>query len=206
MKYWIFDLDGTLVNSFAPFFEFIEKRIGKPLSETQRKQYVAQPAQLSLSEHLTPEKVTEALIELDKQNTRDADLIKPFEHIPSVISHLHGQGRKISICTSRDLKSASLLVERTGLGKYIDHLISGDCVKVKKPDPEGLLKIQSLYKCAITEMVMIGDHDCDVEAGKNAGTLSIRASWHKHWDDGKCHVADKQFFCDHEFYKWVKSV
>ena len=204
-KYWIFDLDGTLVDSFGNYFTTVEKLMNKTLSTDERKVCVSLHPTDLFKMHLSSEKVTEALIELRRVGPADAANVAKFEAIDNLFQYLKANGCNISIFTSRDLMSAKITVEETGLSKYIDHLISGDCVAEKKPNPEGLHQLQKLYNCNYEDMVMIGDHDCDMQAGTSVGAYSVRASWHTHWDHENCELAHKQFHSDAQFLSWVKE-
>lgn len=206
MKYWIFDLDGTLVDTFGFYFSIVEKIMNKSMSIEEKKVCVSLHASDLFKLHLSEEKAKEALLELKKINLQKSWESQAFSAIEELLTYLKEKGCHISIFTSRDLNSAKFTLETTGLIKYIDHLISGDCVSEKKPSPEGLQKLQKLYNCKFEDMVMIGDHECDMEAGTKAGTFSVRASWHPHWEHEDCTLANKQFHSDKNFLVWVKEV
>jgi len=205
MKYWIFDLDGTLVDSFGNYFTTVEKLMNKKMNTEERKVCVSLHPTDLFKMHLSEEKAIEALKELRKMDPMDAGTVSKFSSIENLFQHLKEKGCHISIFTSRDLTSATLTVKETGLHKYIDHLISGDCVAEKKPNPEGLHQLQKLYNCKYEDMVMIGDHDCDMQAGTSVGAYSVRASWHTHWTHENCELAHQQFHSDDQFLSWVKN-
>jgi HAD superfamily hydrolase (TIGR01509 family) len=205
MKYWVFDLDGTLVDSFKPYFDIVEEFLGQKITREQKKEFIGlHPAEV-FGSRLSAETAKAALDALKERSERDAGLTPAFESIHNVVQHLTKNGRRVAVWTSRDFTSAKMVLEKTGLGAHIDHLVSGDCVNQRKPHPEGILKLQSLFGCEITDMVMVGDHDMDIEGGKAAGAYTVRASWHNHWDDGVCNKAHTQFFCHKEFSKWVEG-
>ncbi len=205
MKYWVFDLDGTLIDSFGHYFSLIEEFIGQKISREEKKHYIGvHPSQI-FADKLESEKVEIALKELNHRSQLDAGSISTFNSISLIFNILSKNGCRIAVWTSRDLESAKAVLEYTGLKKQVEYLISGDCVSLRKPNPEGLLKIKSLFNCDTHEMVMVGDHEHDMQAGHKTGVFSIRASWHNHWDDGECIIANKQFFCDYHFSEWVCS-
>ncbi len=205
MKYWIFDLDGTLVDSFAGYFSTVEKILNKTMSTEERKVCVSLHPTDLFAMHLPPEKSKEALMELRRMDPAAVANVAKFSAIDNLFQHLKTKGCHISIFTSRDLTSAKLTVKGTGLDQYVDHLISGDCVSEKKPNPEGLHQLQKLYNCKYEDMVMIGDHDCDMQAGTQVGAYSVRASWHTHWEHENCELAHQQFHSDDQFLSWVKE-
>lgn len=205
MKYWIFDLDGTLVDSFGFYFATVEKIMNKTMTTEERKHCVSLHASDLFKFHLGEDKAKEALLQLRKINLEETWDTQKFSVVEELLGYLKNKGCHISIFTSRDLNSAKFTVETTGLTKYIDHLVSGDCISEKKPSPEGLHKLQNLYNCKVEDMVMIGDHECDMQAGTKAGAFSVRASWHLHWDHDTCALAHKQFHSDKNFLAWVKE-
>lgn len=203
MKYWVFDLDGTLVDSFCPYFENLEELLGTKLSAPEKKEFIGlHPAQI-LIEKLGVDRAKIAIDVLAEKSKNDASRIPVFESVPALIQTLIENGKRLSVFTSRDLNSASLILQHLNLAQYFDHVISGDCVSDRKPAPEGLVKIQNLFNCQPHEMVMVGDHDHDMLAGRSAGVFTVRASWHRHWNDGLCPVSDEQFFCHKEFHDWA---
>lgn len=205
MKYWIFDLDGTLVDSFENYFTTVEKLLNKTLSIEERKVCVSLHSADFFKIHLSNEQLNEALTELRRLGPTDAANVSKFEAIENLLQHLKKNGCQISIFTSRDLTTAKITLEATGLSQYVDHLISGDCVSHKKPSPEGLHQLQKLYNCSFSDMVMVGDHECDMQAGTSIGAYLVRASWHTHWQHENCELADQQFHSDHQFLAWVKE-
>jgi HAD superfamily hydrolase (TIGR01549 family) len=206
MKYWVFDLDGTLVNSFAPYFQILEELMEVKLTSEQKREYIALHPTVVFANHLSQEKAPRALRILQERSESDAKSIATFGAILPTLQLLKEKGCRASIWTSRDLKSAKAIVDHLNLNSYFDHMISGECVSERKPNPEGLLKIQKMYGCSAEEMVMIGDHNHDMEAGRAANVFSVRASWHKYWDDGVCSIGNKQFQCDRSFHEWVRSI
>jgi HAD superfamily hydrolase (TIGR01549 family) len=205
MKYWVFDLDGTLIDSFAAYFRILEELIGTKLTPQTKREYIGIHPTKILSSHLSETETAQALKVLQKRSEQDASSIVAFEAILPMLQLLKENECSMSVWTSRDLKSATAILNNLDLAKYFDYVISGECVLERKPHPEGLLRIQELYQCSAAKMVMVGDHVHDMEAAQTAKVLSVRASWHGQWDDGACSVSNKQFKCDRLFHDWIRS-
>ncbi len=205
MKYWVFDLDGTLVDSFEPYFSLMEELFNFKLTDDQKKNYIAMHPALVFANHLEQDKIPAALSELQTRSERQAIDVRPFDQTHAVFSALRQNGKRIAVWTSRDYRSTELILKHTGLDQMIDHMVSGECVKQRKPNPEGLVNIQKRFECRPEDMVMVGDHEHDMLAAHQLGVFSVRASWHKHWDDGICTVANKQFSSNDKFYEWLVS-
>lgn len=199
MQHWVFDLDGTLVDSFPHYFAALERifadrgKIFPATGEARREAISTMPSQI-FKKYLGEEEVESALAQLMIRSENDSARVIPFEGAADLLAELSERGKKISVWTSRDLRSARLVLDHSGLGKYASMLVSGNCVKRHKPDPEGLTMLANHHKQPLSEFVMIGDHEMDMQAGISAGVPSYRASWHGHWDAGPCSIATKQFY------------
>jgi HAD superfamily hydrolase (TIGR01549 family) len=208
MKYWVFDLDGTLVDSFAPYFEALDhlfalvgKKFGPHLWEAALTDHLP----VFFERHLGPEQVESALNELQSRSNSDAARISIFEGLEAMINHLISKNCRVAIWTNRDRESAEMILEATGLGKKTELLVSGTCVKNRKPDSEGLLRVIEHFGCEPAQVTMIGDHVYDVAAAKREGSRAVRASWHGYWNVPPCDVADLQFYDVKSFQSWVEA-
>ena len=82
----------------------------------------------------------------------------------------------------------------SGIYKLFDTIICGEDTKELKPHPAPLFRALELIKSNPETSVMIGDSHLDIEAGKNAGTKTIRAVYGFHADNLKNPEPD--FFID----------
>lgn len=207
MQHWVFDLDGTLVDSFPHYYSALERIFGErgkifPNTKTARLEAISNMPSQIFRKYLGEAEVAAALLELGQRSEEDASRILPFEGTVDLLADLQEQGKKISVWTSRDLRSARLVLEHSGLGRYASMLVSGNCVQRHKPDPQGLEILANHHKQDLSDFVMIGDHEMDMQAGRKAGAHTIRASWHGHWDVPTCEIAHKQFYSLAELHEW----
>jgi phosphoglycolate phosphatase len=208
MKYWVFDLDGTLVDSFAPYFDALdllflaaEKKFGPHLWEAALTEHLPE----FFERHLGESRVEHSLRELQDRSNRDATSIQIFSGLGALLDELIKNGSKVAIWTNRDRESSELILASTGLGDKIDLLVTGTCVEKRKPDSEGLRKVIAHFQCQPSQVTMIGDHVYDVSAAKREGARAVRASWHGYWKVPDCEVADLQFFDVPSFVGWVRE-
>ena len=59
------------------------------------------------------------------------------------------------------------------LERFSDSIITRDRVKNIKPSPEGILNLSEKWGIPPNRLVMVGDMDSDIGAGKNAGSITI---------------------------------
>src|SRR5690349_17998691 len=83
-KCWVFDLDGTLVDSFGFYLRFVENfaaRRGVTLTDSELAASLGQSARKFFSSFLPAESIETALEELRAQSVLDAIHIQPFPGI-----------------------------------------------------------------------------------------------------------------------------
>jgi HAD superfamily hydrolase (TIGR01662 family) len=208
MSYWIFDLDGTLVDSFSHYFRLLEvifMQFGKRFTPDLQSSALTTPLVSFFATHLGPENVDAAFQLLQKQSNDDAREIQIFPGLEPLISHFVKRGDRLGIWTNRDRESASLIVKHSGLAPLVEIFVTGTCVTQRKPHPEGLLKIIKHFGCNPSEVIMVGDHEHDVTAAKEVGARAIRASWHGNIPLTPCNVSDHQFYSVSEFENWARN-
>lgn len=70
-------------------------------------------------------------------------------------------------------KNAPLILERTGLDRYLDAVSDGNCITRSKPDPEVFLKAAEKLGMACESCAAMDDALAGIEAGRAAGMLTI---------------------------------
>ena len=191
-KFIVFDLDGTLIDSF-PFYlanvKIILSRRGRSLNEDELPHCLGLPASKFFEKALGKHLAVEALRELKTLSMSAIPKIKIFSGISSLLSSLRNEDKKIALWTSRDQFTTNLVLESTGLLKYFDFIVSGCCVESHKPNPEGLTKIATYFSCEPSDIIVIGDHEFDVQAAKAVNAYGIRACWHNFMAPVACEYA-----------------
>jgi pyrophosphatase PpaX len=208
MKLWIFDLDGTLTDSFPVFFRAMQGIFaghGKPLSEEMLHAALGSTMPNFFGLHLGEEHSAKAVEDLCRLSIEHAGDVRPFAGIEACLADLQASGREIAVWTARDRDSAEKVLSVSGLGRYASHLVSGNCVRHNKPDPEGARKVLAHFRRGGEETVMIGDHHHDVNGARAAGLTSVRASWNPYWKSERCELAHHQFFRVEDFSAWARG-
>ena len=207
MKYWVFDLDGTLIDSFDFYLALVKTifgRYGVTLAPENLNSCLGQYSKSFFASHLPKEHLAEALTDLKNHAMEDAGKIQPYQGILPLLTEIAAREMPMALWTSRDLESATKILDHTGLSRFFSHKVSGSCVGKHKPDPEGLLKIAGYFGCTPSQLVMVGDHDYDVQAAKAVGATAIRASWHRYEAPDFCSLSDHHFKSVDELLSWVR--
>lgn len=177
---FLFDLDGTLINSiplitgtFEKVFEYfglpwkngeVLKTIGIPLREV---------AQIYLPGR------TEEFIEKYTlfQGEKHTDLVKLYPGSIETLASIKAGGFRVGIVTSKRRASALTDIEITGLKSYIDVTVTVEDVDMPKPHPEPVIKALDSLRSRPEKAVFVGDSWYDIMAGKQAGVLTVGATW-----------------------------
>jgi phosphoglycolate phosphatase len=178
----IFDLEGTLINTYKTVLMGVEKTleaVGESLEESEILSLNQSPMML-IRQVVPEEKWEAAFLFWQKFESNIEKNILVYPGVDEMLEYLNKKNIFIALYTSRDrLSTSSILEEKKWIPKYFSHdrLRCGDDLTGRKPSPlpiEDLCKIYNLNK---KEILMIGDNKIDAEAAKAAGILFGSALW-----------------------------
>ncbi|MBN2107443.1 MAG: HAD-IA family hydrolase [Deltaproteobacteria bacterium] len=163
LKAVLFDFDGTLTRPGALDFKAIRKALGCPhglpiLEFIESLPDTAEQARL--------------LAQLDRFETEAAAGSVPNDGAEELILWLRAQGLHIGIITRNSRRSVERALENfTGVTPSdFDVLISRDDPASPKPSSHGILLAAQLLGVHAAEVLVVGDHLFDIEAGHKAGS------------------------------------
>jgi len=182
----IFDIDGTLVDSFETICSVFNQGISKYHLPPISKPFLMECFKKNLNVFETLKEIysaslNESLIELCRQEILETYLriekaqVKPFPEVHAIFEKLQEMGIKIGIATGRT-SSPEREWDRFksyGLDHFIDALVTSKEVEKRKPAPDAILECSSRLKVPPAHCLVIGDTESDVIAAKQAGALAI---------------------------------
>jgi len=176
-SHFIFDLDGTLVDSASEIHEaatVVCRKHGLLIpSLNYIRNMTGSPPSLFFLDHGCAESDSKLLVaefrSYLKANAGDPGCV--FPAVTSLLEHLRQQETRISLATTKPTELASSLIERYGLSQYFEHIQGTDPPMRHKPQPDILNACLELAPHGYA--VMVGDTVYDVEAAHNAGIDSI---------------------------------
>lgn len=207
-RHWIFDLDGTLVNShplYRSVFENVVRNFQLHLPPSAWDELCRVVLPDFLERHF-PTEIRQPVLEMViEQNMARQSEIEVYPGIPEVLGCLREAGCVMSVCTARELKSATGLLRATKLDSYFDQLVSRDCVVQTKPHPEGINRLMNSTATTEHETIMVGDHRMDIEAARGAGIRAVSVCWNVESHDDLSAHSDHHFNCVTTFHHWAAS-
>ncbi|MDO8489860.1 MAG: HAD-IA family hydrolase [bacterium] len=194
---FLFDIDGTVLDTrefilqatehalatlgyAIPERSVMKKSVGKPFPE-----YYFSLTDLNAD--------IEALIEAHRAwQLSHFEVSVIFPHALETLQTLKNNGYNIAAVTTRGRATSLQTLVNAGVFDLFDVIISGNDTPELKPSPVPLFKALEHLHETPGNAVMIGDSHLDIEAGKNAGTKTIRATYGFHSDN--LHEPEPDFF------------
>jgi HAD superfamily hydrolase (TIGR01509 family) len=160
---WIFDMDGTLTEGLHDF-PAISRALGLPADEPI----------LEALNRLSPAELAKRHDQLAQIEIEIAHQATPQPGAYELLSALQAQGHRLGILTRNTKAIAQITLATCGLADFFhpDHILGRTCC-APKPKPDGILKLLAAWSANPTDAVMIGDHQFDLLAGRNANALAV---------------------------------
>lgn len=188
-KLFIFDLDGTLVDTAPDFKNSINYMLNElnesEVSLEEIRNWVGYGARELIRRTVVDKNIPhdEQRIEemlkiflLHYTHNIDDDSVL-FNNVRNVLEFLKNNGIKLAVCTNKMERLSNILLEKLNVLHMFDYLVGGDSLSKSKPDPFPLLNICDKLNTEISDSVMIGDSVTDLNAGKGAGMPVVLVSY-----------------------------
>lgn len=186
-KLFIFDLDGTLVNSIydlADSMNAVLEKHGFPTHETEAYKYFVGDGTLKLVERTLPEseRTEEKIRAVHEEfsleyNNRAVDKTRPYEGIVQLIKYLRDNGALTAVASNKPDKFVRFIVETLFEENMFDYVAGKREGVPTKPAPDILYGIMRELDVGREQSVLVGDSNVDVLTAHNAGMECIGCSW-----------------------------
>jgi len=185
IKAVIFDLDGVLVSTDIMHYEAWKKLAEKlqiknfTKEDNLRQRGVSRMASLEVllekSEKAYTQQEKEAFAQ--EKNEYYITLLKnltPDDVLPGVLTVFHAlKQRGILIGIGSASKNTPEILERTGLGNYIDQVSCGLDITRSKPDPQVFLVAAQKLGVNPADCLVVEDADSGIQAAKAGGMYAL---------------------------------
>jgi haloacid dehalogenase superfamily, subfamily IA, variant 3 with third motif having DD or ED/haloacid dehalogenase superfamily, subfamily IA, variant 1 with third motif having Dx(3-4)D or Dx(3-4)E len=181
LRAFLFDLDGTLINSREidrlTFKQVMWDYLHLDVGDAGFNQYRGTPVPKIMLEFVPADKVPEMLEAWIVYKTRNGNEMFLYPGIASLIEELKQAGIKVAVVTSQSENESALTRKCLNLDGVFDAWVTSDQVSRPKPDAEPVLTALQQLNVPPTQAIMIGDTFNDLEAGQNAGTRIGAVMW-----------------------------
>jgi phosphoglycolate phosphatase len=170
----IFDLDGTLVDSYEPITASLNRARAAfglaPKSLEEVRAEVGSGLDVLMSENLGPDRAEEG-VRLFRSHYRKVFLqgTKLLPGVAPTIEALGAADVPMAITSNKPAYFSREIVDALGLGERFRAVLGPEMVERPKPDPEMVLKAASLLGAPLAEILYIGDMTIDIDTCRSAG-------------------------------------
>ena len=166
VKAVLFDFDGTLTKPGSIDFNLIKRAIGCP-AESFILEFIE-----TLDDYVQKEKAISAL---ENFETKAADCSEPNNGAEELLLYLRSNGLSTGIISRNSLESIKRSFHNFKKIKFSDFdvIITRDDSVKPKPYADGVILAAKKLKVEVKELVVVGDFLFDIQAGKNAGSITV---------------------------------
>ena len=184
-KLYLFDLDGTLLDSdqmIIETFHYLYKKY-KPedfvIDEKKLLTFSGPPIRISLKQEFPEIDQDELLKVWRKESIKNYPIYtKLFPGSLEILSTLMGKKYNVGIVTNKHRVAADEAFKLFGIADLGIYSVSGDDIKEQKPSPEGIfLAMKHFGIVDKNDVIYIGDSIYDSMTAENAGVDFALVSW-----------------------------
>jgi phosphoglycolate phosphatase len=187
---FIFDLDGTLVDSapdIAASVAHALQTIGFEAPSLARiRSFIGNGADRLIHRSLTDDingtaddvlfnRAAKLFFRHYEDNVCCRSIV--YASVTETLTALRNRGHLLACVTNKPTRFTDPLLKQLGLDQFFPITLSGDSLEAKKPAPDQLLFVAEHFKIAPQQCVMIGDTITDIVAAENANMSSIYVSY-----------------------------
>lgn len=177
IKAFIFDIDGTLIDSVdahAEAWQKAFKKFGREIQFYKLRRQVGKGGDQFLPVFLTQKEIREFGKEVETERgeifkKQYLSKIKPFPKVRELFVKIKGDGKKIALASSATEAELEAYKKIANIGDLIEEQISTDDAEKSKPEPDIFqAAIEKLKGVQPNEALIVGDTAYDTEAAVKA--------------------------------------
>ena len=183
----IFDFDGVIIDSgrdIASAAQYVLKLFDRPvLSQEEIISYVGHGVQYLIRNCFKgcDDDFIEQVIPIYRKHYFENAVVETrlYKHVEETLEYIKktGEDNKIALVTNKPEDLSYKILDLLEVKQYFDVVVGPESVKKMNPDPEGILQVLEQFKISPRQAIMVGDSHVDIEAGKNAGTITCGVTY-----------------------------
>jgi HAD superfamily hydrolase (TIGR01549 family) len=207
----IFDMDGTITRSneliFGSFNCVAEKYLHKTFSPKEITALFGPAEEGAIEKLIGKEKLSEAMQDFWNFYRENHSMCSMYDGIIDVFEFLRAQEIKIGLFTGKGKISTGISLEKLGIGKYFDCIVTGNDIVKHKPNGEGIERALKLLSVPKNEAMYVGDSYHDYLATNEVEITFACALWDSYAKEEILKVnPPNKFFDVEDFFDWIKEI
>lgn len=175
---FIWDLDGTLLDSYEAILSGIEETFGQfsiPYDKEKVREFILKFSVQDLLVQVSEERKLDAevlnQVRAQSLSEKNAQVVL-MPGAREVLAWADEAGIQQFVCTHKGDNALTILRD-LGLESYFKEILTSQSDFARKPSPEAATYLLDKYQLAPEKTYYIGDRTLDVEFAKNSGIQSI---------------------------------
>ena len=198
IQHFIWDMDGTLFDTYPAIIADLRSALAEfgqdcdPVEAMGLMLVNLRNATRFYGEKfgIDPEELLEVYFSYHNKTISDFSA-KPMAGAEEVLKHIQQSGRYNYIFTHRKDWEAVEYLKKYGMDGYFRDLVGQDSPQFAwKPAPDAVLYLMEKYGMTASDTVMVGDRDCDLASGRDAGVRTVHFL---------CEAVPEELECDWKF-------
>lgn len=172
----IFDLDGTIADSFDYITDFLAHEKNKQTLEPIQKEQLKGMSMLAIARKLDHKwwKMPILFMRGRRNMERSMHKMRPFDGMPELIRKVHAEGHELFIVSSNSVKNIHKFLHHQNLHTYFLEVYGGVSIFGKSPALRQLFKEQNIDP---KDAIYVGDELRDIQACQSANLRIVAVSW-----------------------------
>lgn len=171
----LFDLDGTLVDSYTALTEAVNHARRThglhELSSVRIREFVGDGVERLLQRAFERPDIPRTVIDAFESRYDEVccEESKVLADVDATLDKLHELGVAMAVCTNKPTVFSRKILDFLGLSRYFAAIVGPDLAGARKPDRQHLDVTLRSVNCAREETLFVGDMPIDVRAARNSG-------------------------------------
>lgn len=180
----LFDLDGTLIDTYRLYLESYRRALAPYLGYAPTAEEIAarhpSAERRFLADWVGAEQAGECHARMVAEYAALHRALGEgmYEGVREMLAALRAGGIRLGVVTGKGRRAWETTAAELELGPF-EVVVTEDEVRAPKPDPEGVLAALGALRVASGAAVYVGDSAGDLRAGRAAGTRVAAALWPK---------------------------
>lgn len=172
----IFDLDGTIADSFDYITDFLANEKNQQKLDPVQKEQLKGMSMLAIARKLNHRWWGMPMLFLRGRRNMEVTMNKmqPFAGMPELIRKVHAEGHELFIVSSNSVKNIHKFLHHHHLHTYFLEVYGGVSIFGKAPALRQLFKEQNIEA---KDAIYVGDELRDIQACKSVGLRIVAVSW-----------------------------
>lgn len=169
----LFDMDGVLVNTFASWYgSFVDLFAEEYGQSLPRQEFLDRFWGRDLRDIFVELELEMAVPTFcQRYFAQHTDKMEIFNDTKETLAALSAYRK--AVITNTPAACTELILHDLGIREYFAQIITGDDVTTGKPDPAIVHKGCQLLGCKPDQAAVVGDHQVDRDAARNAGCRMV---------------------------------